>query len=144
METRTESFDHKVHQTFNSDGGILSLYEPDPVVSAQYFESLRRKTLLEPEKMLMLAVLEDAIKCFQNKVLARNRRREKLFEESEAWILARDRDWFFSFENICEVLEINPAYVRQGLLGWKERTLRMIGRPSSRGGFDALTIAKVN
>jgi hypothetical protein len=140
----TESFDHKVHQTFNSDGGILSLFEPDPVVSAQYFDSLRRKTLLEPEKMLMLAVLEDAIKCFQNKVLARSRRREKLFEESEAWILARDRDWFFSFENICEVLGINPAYVRQGLLGWQERTLQMIGKPSSRGGFDALTIAKVN
>jgi hypothetical protein len=74
METR--SFDHKVHQTFNSDGGILSLFEPDPVVFAQYFDSLRRKTLLEPEKMLMLAVLEDAIKCFQNKVLARSRRRE--------------------------------------------------------------------
>jgi hypothetical protein len=142
METR--SFDHKVHQTFNSDGGILSLFEPDPVVFAQYFDSLRRKTLLEPEKMLMLAVLEDAIKCFQNRVLARSRRREKLFEESEAWIFARDRDWFFSFENICEFLGINPAYVRQGLLGWKERTLRMIGRSSSHGGFDALTIAKVN
>jgi hypothetical protein len=142
METR--SFDHKVHQTFNSDGWILSLFEPDPVVFAQYFDSLRRKTLLEPEKMLMLAVLEDAIKCFQNKVLARSRRREKLFEESEAWIFARDRDWFFSFENICEVLGINPAYVRQGLLGWKERTLRMIGRSSSRGRFATLTIVKVN
>jgi hypothetical protein len=116
METRTESFDHKMHQTFNSGGGILSLFEPDPVVSAQYFESLRRKTLLEPEKMLMLAVLGDAINCFQDNVLARSGKRKKLFEESKAWILAGDRDWFFSFENICEVLGINPAYLRQGLL----------------------------
>jgi hypothetical protein len=73
-------------------------------------------TLLEPEKNLMLAVLEDAISCFQNNVLARSGKSKKLFEESEAWIVAGDRDWFFSFENICDVLKINPAYVRQGLL----------------------------
>jgi hypothetical protein len=144
METRTESFEYNVHHTFNSDEGILSLFEPDALVSAQYSESLCSKTRSEPEKRLMLAVLKDAINCFQDNVFARGGKRKKLFEESEAWILAGDHGWVFSFENICVVLGINPAYVRQGLLGWKEKTLRMIGKPSSRGGFDALTIAKVN
>ena len=40
-------------------------------MSAQYFENLRSKTL-EPEKRLMLAVLEDAINCFQDNVLAQS------------------------------------------------------------------------
>jgi hypothetical protein len=134
---------YKVHRALNWDERILSLFEPDAVVSAQYFESLRSKTLLEPEKKLMLAVLEDAISCFQHNALARSGKSKKLFEESEAWILAGDRDWFFSFENICDVLKINPAYVRQGLLRWKERTLR-IGTPSSRRGFAAVPIAEAN
>jgi hypothetical protein len=128
---------YKVHRALNSDERILWLFEPDAVLSAQYFESLRSKTLSEPEKRLMLAVLEDAISCFQNNVLARSGKSKKLFEESEAWILAGDRDWFFSFENICDVLRINPVYVRQGLLRWKERKLP-IATPASHRGFGAL------
>ena len=93
------------------------------LVSAQYFENLRSKTLLEPEKRLMLAVLEDAINCFQDNVLAQSGKRKRLFEEAEEWILAGERDWFFSFENICEVCGINPEYVSQGLLRWKEKKL---------------------
>ena len=44
-----------VKETFNSDENIVSLFEPDTLVSAQYFENLRSKTLLKPEKRLMLA-----------------------------------------------------------------------------------------
>jgi hypothetical protein len=139
METRTGSFGYKAHQTFNSDENILSFFEFDALLPMQYFERFRSKTLLEPEKKLMLALLEDAISCFQNNVLARSGKSKKLFEESEAWILAGDRDWFFSFENICDVLGINPVYVRQGLRGWRERKLRM-GTPSSHRGFGALPL----
>jgi hypothetical protein len=31
--------------------------------------------------------------------------------------------WVFSFENICEALGFNPAYVRQGLLRWMKNKL---------------------
>src|SRR5258708_20098434 len=71
----------------------------------------------------MLAVLEDGINCFQHNVLAQSGKRKRLFEEAKEWILAGDRDWFFSFENICEVCGINPAYVSQGLLRCKEKKL---------------------
>jgi hypothetical protein len=27
----------------------------------------------------------------------------------------------FSFVNVCEALEIDPAFLRQGLLAWKEK-----------------------
>ena len=123
MEARTESSRYPIPQTFNSAENIVSLFEPDTLVSAQYFENLRSKTLLEPEKRLMLAVLEDAINCFQDNLLAQFGKRKRLFEEAEEWILAGDRDWFFSFENICEVCGINPEYVSQRLLRWKEKKL---------------------
>src|SRR4029450_3292999 len=103
MEARTESSRYQVPQSFNSAENIVSLFEPNTLVFAQYFENLRSKTLLEPEKRLMLAVLEDAINCFQDNLLAQSGKRKRLFEETEEWILAGDRDWFFSFENICEV-----------------------------------------
>jgi hypothetical protein len=53
------------HNGINAEEKISSLFDPDTLLSAQYFENLRRKTPIEPEKRLMLAVLEDAVNCFQ-------------------------------------------------------------------------------
>ena len=78
---------------------------------------------MEPEKVLMLAVLEDAINCFQVNVVAHSGKRKKLFDEAEEWILERDNDWIFSFASVCETLRINPEYVRGGLQRWKEKKL---------------------
>ncbi|TMA12624.1 MAG: hypothetical protein E6J89_04180 [Deltaproteobacteria bacterium] len=97
-----------------------SLFQPDTLIPDQYFETFRRKRL-EPEKQLMLAVLEDAVRCFQDNVMARSGKRKKLFDEAEEWILEENSDWLFSFESTCEVLGFNPQYVRQGLLRWKKK-----------------------
>src|SRR5207253_11419367 len=72
----------------------------------------------------MQAVLENAIEYFQKYVLAKDERGKKLFQEAEEWILDKDSDWFFSFENICKVLELHPDYIRQKLLCWKEARLK--------------------
>ena len=121
------------HNRLNLQEKRISLFEPDTLLSAQYLENLRRKTLLEPEKRLMLAVLEDAINCFQVNVMARSGRRKKLFNESEDWIMGWDDDWIFSFVSVCELLGFNPEYVRRGLLRWKEKKLARIPTPHSRG-----------
>jgi len=55
---------------YRNDEKIASLFQPDTLLSAQYFDTLRRKTLLEPEKRLMLAILEDAINCFQDNLFS--------------------------------------------------------------------------
>jgi len=108
----------------NIDEKIASLFQPDTLLATQYFDNLRSKTLWEPEKRLMLAILEDAVQCFQDNVLERSGKRERLFEEAQEWILKENDDWVFSFENICEVLGFSAQYVRQGLLRWKERRLK--------------------
>ena len=123
MEARAESYRFEARQAFNMDERIASLFEPDTLLAAQYFGNLRRKTLLEPEKRLMLAILEDAINCYQNNLWAQRSRARRLFTEAEEWILDKGSDWIFSFRNICETVGLNPEYVRQGLLRWKEKKI---------------------
>jgi len=101
-----------------------SLFQPDTVSPAQYLETVRRKTHLEAEQELMLAVLEDAVTCFQRYFAARDKTETRLFCEAEDWILQQEKsNWLFSFDNICETLDLNPGYIREGLLHWRYHRL---------------------
>jgi hypothetical protein len=115
---------------------ISSLFQPDTVLSEQYFENLRRKTYFEPEKRLMLAVLEDAIRCYQDNLHARKSKRRRLFEETEEWIVTGTDDYVFSFRHVCEALGLSPEYLRQGMLRWKQRNQNALAampqRPQSK------------
>lgn len=72
-----------------------------------------------PEMSLMLAILEDAVDCFQRPLI--NEKRRKLFLEAEVWLMSDNKEYFFAFENICEALELDPSYVRRGLVEWQQR-----------------------
>jgi len=124
MKSKRSSSQYTKYQTdLGADEKIAFLFGPDTLLSAQYFENFRRKTLLEPEKRLMLAVLDDAVNCFQENFLAQSGRGKKLFDEAEEWILDEARDCIFSFENICEVLGFSGEYLRHDLVRWKEKKL---------------------
>ncbi|HEX2261886.1 MAG TPA: hypothetical protein VHJ56_09630 [Candidatus Binatia bacterium] len=97
----------------------------DPV-DGEVIERLFKKEIREREEALMLAVLENAIEYFQKYVVAQSQREKRLFKEAEEWILEKNSDWFFSFENICETLELYPDYIRQGLMRWKEAKCRSV------------------
>ena len=100
---------------------VSSLFQPDTLLPDQYLDTFRRKLHLEPEKKLMLAVLEDAIACFQKYVSARDGKGKILFQDAEDWILEENCDWLFSFANVCETLGFDPAYLRRGLQVWKQQ-----------------------
>jgi hypothetical protein len=117
---------------FRIDGG--SFGPADPVVVEQFFNTGIRGG----EERLMLAVLQDAVECFQEHVLAQHLWEKKLFQEAEDWILEKNSDWLFSFENICETLQLNPDYIRQGLVSWK-RAQRKIGTLSGNSVVLAAT-----
>lgn len=72
-----------------------------------------------PEKYLMLAVLKDAIRAFQQGYASQRvaQRREALV--AEEWITCLRDNSPFSFEIICLSLGINPDYLRDGLMQWK-------------------------
>ncbi len=52
------------------DERVTSLFQPDTLLPDQYLDTFRRKLHLEPEKKLMLAILEDAVACFQKYLLS--------------------------------------------------------------------------
>lgn len=118
---RTSRMDAKEPSSFTPDERIGSLFQPDTVLSDQYFENIRRKTLFEPEKRLMLAILEDGIGCYLENLDASSAKKKRVFEEAVAWITETDGDWVFSFDSVCDSLGLNTEYVRQGLLRWKEK-----------------------
>ena len=90
-------------------------------LDGEVFESLFKRTIHEGEKELMLAVLEDAIKNFQRYNRRRNEKERKQFQAAQEWILGKNEDWLFSFDNVCEALELDPSYVRRGLTAWAKR-----------------------
>lgn len=105
------------------DEKLPGLFEPDTLLPVQYFEAMRRKHLLEGEKRLVLSVLEDAIECFMKCIDSSTNKGQRLFRDAEEWITLEDKKWVFSFDNVCEMLDINPEYMRRGLRQWKERKL---------------------
>jgi hypothetical protein len=97
-------------------------------------EGVYKKNLREGEERLMLAVLESAVEDFQKYVLARRPSRKNLFQQAEEWFLDNDSEALFSFESICETLQLHPDYIRQGLLLWKEAKLKTHSVESDRPG----------
>jgi hypothetical protein len=110
----------------------FGLFEPDALLPAQFYAAFRGGSGVRGEKRLMLAVLEDALDCFQKYAACRDGHGQQLFEEARQWIGSEDRGWFFSYENICETLEINPQYLRRGLESWRDRALVVSTARSSR------------
>jgi hypothetical protein len=96
------------------------LFEPDIMLPAQYFTLLRKQSPQGPEYMLLIAVLQDAIECFQKYRGASDENGRELFEDARDWIAADDRTWPFSFENVCGILNLHADYVRRGLWQWAE------------------------
>jgi hypothetical protein len=106
-----------------------SLFQPDVLVASQHLATTKSRTYREPEKKLMLAVLEDALFCFQNGLISRdNRKKRGLSSEAEEWIMEESGDWLFSFNEICELLGLGPQYLRKQLVRWKAELLRRRGR----------------
>ena len=86
-------------------------------------ENLTKEITRDGEKRLMLAVLENATEDFQKYVLAVDLRGKQLFQAAEEWIMDKDDPSFFSFQNICEHLELHPGYIRHGFIRWKAAKL---------------------
>jgi len=83
-------------------------------------ELMLRKNTREGEVGLMLAVLGDALEYYQKYAMAKDARGKRLFGEAEEWIFETNSEWLFSFENICEVLHLDPDFIRKSLLLWKQ------------------------
>ena len=95
---------------------------PDVLISELYGDG-RRGAASSSEKRLMLAVLRNALECYQKHLLSTDRTGRELFAEAAAWIESTSGSGLFSFESISEALELEPQYVRRRLALWRDSQL---------------------
>ena len=109
---------------------ISGLFQPDTIIPSEFFATLRRQApSKQGEYRLLVAVLKDAIDCFQENAQARNKWQQRLFDEAQRWITGEDGDAIskehqvpgFSFEYVCDVLGLDAAHLRWGLQQWRAR-----------------------
>jgi hypothetical protein len=100
-----------------SDGNSLHEKAIDAglLLPVQYADLVRRNHVIEGELKLLLAVLEDAIRCYLRYANVKDGDRRREFIEVRNWFEgaragARHGD-IFSFENLCAALEIEPRYL---------------------------------
>ena len=101
-----------------------SPFEPESILPSQFFEGRNKNEALEPIKRLMLAVLTDAVRCYQVGSDAEKTSRRRAFREAEEWLFRTKSDGPFSFENVCCTLDIAPDYLRDALHEWQARRVR--------------------
>lgn len=118
-------------KTYSAAAVMPSLFQADELAPYDFEENCQRKDRYGPEERLLFAILEDAVSCYQIYLLARKQPERLLFQEAEWWIFDNGAE-FTSFNNICDILRIDPAYVRRGLLAWKEWRLQRTRETSAR------------
>jgi len=85
--------------------------EPETVLPSQFFGG--RASGLQPEKRLMLAVLEHAVWLLLHE--ARGREACAQAAEAERWVTSDAEDWPFTFLNVCQALGLDSECIRTGL-----------------------------
>jgi hypothetical protein len=105
------------------NSALGSLFVPDVITPEQFYDSRKDDSEIRPVKKLMMAILEDALRCFQNNCDARSGSRKRLFQEAEHWLCGEGGDGPFSFDMVCETLGIEPTFLRGGLKEWRRQQL---------------------
>jgi hypothetical protein len=85
----------------------------------QFYDERRDDSVMRPIKRLMLAILEDALRCLQKYAHAKSGARRLMYWEAEQWLYSEGGNALFSFTMVCEALGIEPEYLRSGLLQWR-------------------------
>jgi hypothetical protein len=96
------------------------LFTCGSLVPAQFFLPAQRSLVYwKGEQRLLFAVLQDAVACWFRYRDATTPRGRRLFGETVAWFESPATNWLYAFERICEILALDPDYIRRGLRGWR-------------------------
>jgi len=79
----------------------------------QFYDILTGPRRSDGPRDLMLAVLEDGIRTYVTNVAGKTTRQRRLFDETKTWFDARGDRTPFSFETICETLDIDAENLRR-------------------------------
>jgi hypothetical protein len=85
--------------------------ELDVVLPAQLSCGSRLDSETSGARALLLAMLEDAIRCLLTPAGSR-----RVAAEAESWIRGDEPDWPLSYRNVCEALGFQPDLLRRAIL----------------------------
>lgn len=102
--------------------------ESDALLPAQFYGPRRGNAALEPQKRLMMAILVDAIRCYQRNFAAVTLRKRREFREAQNWLFKDRNDGPFAFDTVCYVLETDPDLLRQRLIRLQYARVASAGR----------------
>src|SRR5689334_15088920 len=115
------------------DSALGSLEAPGLVPETILPEQFFRPAALPAEKRLMLAVLQEALSDLQRSADGRTPRARRLADEVDAWFVADDDGWPFSFVNVCHALGLDASAVRSHLARWRSGAQAKVVSPHVQG-----------
>jgi hypothetical protein len=92
---------------------------PAVILPPQYGQ---RRTVTEPWHRLMLAILVDAVRCYQRSFHSRTPRGRRDFREAREWIFSNADSGPFACQAVCHALGVDTDYLRARLREWSQRT----------------------
>jgi hypothetical protein len=98
MKTMTNRFAH---------ANVLDMLTP-------VLPSGRERRVMQPERRLMLAILEDAARTYDEPAGMSD---SVPRHEVDEWFASDDRTWPFSFRNVCRALRLDPDEIRGRVAG---------------------------
>jgi hypothetical protein len=101
------------------------LSQAEIILPSQYYGS--SGSARSGEQRLILAVLVDAINVLQQGTGSRRKRRN--FAEAAQWVNARGTTDPFSFDSVCEALDVDSELLRSHLLVFTGRSADSARRP---------------
>jgi len=90
------------------------LSQMDIILPSQYFGALG-EVGLSGEQRLMLAVLVDAINVLQSWQGGGSARKRRNFAEAAQWVNTPGTSYPFSFDSVCDALELDSGLLRSRL-----------------------------
>lgn len=99
-----------------ADDGIAD----DTLLPSQFW-SPASETHTEPEKRLIIAVLEDALSLLLNEACQPSKHRRGAVLEATRWLESNERSGPFAFASICDLLALDVARVRRAIRNLRSR-----------------------
>lgn len=84
----------------------------DVILPSQHLVAPKK---VAPEYRLLIAVLEDAIKCVTKYRSATDTRGRRLFDEEQQWLFSEETHSPYAFASICDILDLDADTVRRRL-----------------------------
>ncbi len=97
---------------------LMGPWQPETILPSQLGGQGRARCA---ELDLVAAILEDAVQCVRRNATAQHRRERRQFDEACSWLWDDTHEWPFAFVNICGVLGLDPAAIREELREFIER-----------------------